>query len=192
MASICAYVWWSGCIGGKAGWASQGVHTACPCNVPAAGSLHAHALPYARCHHACACPDAREYAVASARSNCSRDRGLRAALEAGGAVIVLFVLSWRLAPAVSVVILVSALAAARYRAYTRAIEAKQSRALQQMAGVAHQAFDNMRTVRSFAGEALERERFQQQVGVVAGSSRLGWGGGSGVCNGCTAAGGSSS
>jgi ATP-binding cassette subfamily B (MDR/TAP) protein 8 len=32
-----------------------------------------------------------------------------------------------------------------------------------MAGVAFQAFQNMRTVRSFAGEALERERFQVQV-----------------------------
>jgi ATP-binding cassette subfamily B (MDR/TAP) protein 8 len=32
-----------------------------------------------------------------------------------------------------------------------------------MAGVAYQAFQNMRTVRSFAGEALERERFQSEV-----------------------------
>jgi ABC-type multidrug transport system fused ATPase/permease subunit len=29
-----------------------------------------------------------------------------------------------------------------------------------MTGVATQALENMRTVRSFAGEALERERFQ--------------------------------
>lgn len=32
-----------------------------------------------------------------------------------------------------------------------------------MGAVAYQAFENMRTVRSFAGEALERERFQAQV-----------------------------
>lgn len=84
-------------------------------------------------------------------SNCSRDRGLRAFLEAAGAVVVLFCLSWRLAPAVSVVIVVTAVAAAMYRRSTRPVEAAQSAALQRMAGVAYQAFQNMRTVRSFAG-----------------------------------------
>jgi ATP-binding cassette subfamily B (MDR/TAP) protein 8 len=84
-------------------------------------------------------------------SNCSRDRGLRAFLEAAGAVVVLFCLSWRLAPAVSIVIVVTAVAAAMYRRSTRPVEAAQSAALQRMAGVAYQAFQNMRTVRSFAG-----------------------------------------
>lgn len=84
-------------------------------------------------------------------SNCSRDRGLRAFLEAAGAVVVLFCLSWRLAPVVSVVIVVTAIAAAIYRRSTRPVEAAQSAALQRMAGVAYQAFQNMRTVRSFAG-----------------------------------------
>ncbi|WIA33509.1 hypothetical protein OEZ86_006634 [Tetradesmus obliquus] len=96
-------------------------------------------------------------------NNCSRDRGLRAFLEAAGAVVVLFCLSWRLAPAVSIVIVVTAVAAALYRRSTRPVEAAQSAALQRMAGVAYQAFQNMRTVRSFAGEALERERFQSEV-----------------------------
>lgn len=95
------------------------------------------------CPHACV--------LSSARSNCSRDRGLRAFLEAAGAVVVLFCLSWRLAPAVSVVIVVTAVAAAMYRRSTRPVEAAQSAALQRMAGVAYQAFQNMRTVRSFAG-----------------------------------------
>jgi ABC-type multidrug transport system fused ATPase/permease subunit len=66
-------------------------------------------------------------------------------------VIVLFCLSWRLAPAVSIVIVVTAVAAALYRRSTRPVEAAQSAALQRMAGVAYQAFQNMRTVRSFAG-----------------------------------------
>jgi ABC-type multidrug transport system fused ATPase/permease subunit len=66
-------------------------------------------------------------------------------------VIVLFCLSWRLAPAVSIVIVVTAVAAAMYRRSTRPVEAAQSAALQRMAGVAYQAFQNMRTVRSFAG-----------------------------------------
>ncbi|KAF5827722.1 P-loop containing nucleoside triphosphate hydrolase protein [Dunaliella salina] len=46
---------------------------------------------------------------------------------------------------------------------TRMIEQHQARALQRMTGVALQALENMRTVRSFAGEALERERFQSHV-----------------------------
>lgn len=98
-------------------------------------------------------------------NNCSRDRGLRAFLEAGGAVLVLFFLSWRLAPVCSLVIIVSAIAAALYKRATKPLEATQSAALQRMAGVAFQAFQNMRTVRSFAGEALERERFQAEVSL---------------------------
>jgi hypothetical protein len=104
-------------------------------------------------------------------SNCSRDRGLRAFLEAFGAVCVLFWLSWRLAPAVSIVILVTALAAAHYRKRTRPVEQAQGRALQRMGAVAHQAFENMRTVRSFAGEALERERFQAQAAASYSAGR---------------------
>jgi ATP-binding cassette subfamily B (MDR/TAP) protein 8 len=80
---------------------------------------------------------------------------LRAFLEAAGAVIVLFCLSWRLAPAVSIVIVVTAVAAAMYRRSTRPVEAAQSAALQRMAGVAYQAFQNMRTVRSFAGGFID-------------------------------------
>jgi ATP-binding cassette, subfamily B (MDR/TAP), member 10 len=96
-------------------------------------------------------------------NNCSRDRGLRAFAEALGAVAVLFVLSWRLAPVCTAVIVVAALAAAAYRARTRAVEQSLGVALRRMSGVALQAFDGIRTVRSFGGEALERERFQQQV-----------------------------
>lgn len=51
----------------------------------------------------------------------------------------------------SIVIVVTAVAAALYRRSTRPVEAAQSAALQRMAGVAYQAFQNMRTVRSFAG-----------------------------------------
>jgi ABC-type multidrug transport system fused ATPase/permease subunit len=96
-------------------------------------------------------------------NNCSRDRGLRAFAEALGAVAVLFVLSWRLAPVCTAVIVAAALAAAAYRARTRAVEQALGVALRRMSGVALQAFDGIRTVRSFGGEALERERFQQQV-----------------------------
>ncbi|GLC41551.1 hypothetical protein PLESTB_000702900 [Pleodorina starrii] len=98
-------------------------------------------------------------------NNVSRDRGLRAFLEAAGSVVVLFALSWRLAPVCSVVVVVAGLAAAVYRRHTRDIERRQGSALGRMVAVAQQALDNMRVVRSFAGEALERERFQSQVGA---------------------------
>jgi hypothetical protein len=55
-----------------------------------------------------------------------------------GAVLVLFVLSWRLAPAVSMVIVCTAVAAAVYRSYTKEIEQKQSVSLQRMSTVASQ------------------------------------------------------
>ena len=78
----------------------------------------------------------------------SRDRGPRAFLEAAGAVIVLFWLSWRLAPVCSIVVVVTALAAAAYKKHTKTIEQHQGQALQSMTGVALQALENMRTVRS--------------------------------------------
>lgn len=96
-------------------------------------------------------------------SNVSRDRGLRAVLEMVGSVVVLFALSWRLAPVCSIVIVATAVAATIYRRKTRDVEQRQGKALQRMTGVALQALENMRTVRSFAGEALERERFQVEV-----------------------------
>lgn len=97
-------------------------------------------------------------------NNTSRDRGLRALLEAVGSVLVLFALSWHLAPICSIVVVVTAVSAAAYRKFTRSVEQTQGEALQQMTGVALQALENMKTVRSFAGEALERERFRTQVG----------------------------
>jgi len=96
-------------------------------------------------------------------NNVSRDRGLRALLEAVGCIVVLFFLSWRLAPVCSIVIVFTAIAAAVYRRHTRDIEQKQGLSLQRMTSVALQAIENIRTVRSFAGEPLERERFQTHV-----------------------------
>ena len=85
------------------------------------------------------------------RRNVSRDRGLRAILEATGSVIVLFALSWRLAPVLATVIVCSGVAAALYRKATRGIEAKLAKSLRNMSRVAGQAFANIRTVRAFAG-----------------------------------------
>ncbi len=66
----------------------------------------------------------------------------------------------------SVVVLVVGMAAAIYRRHTRDIERRQGTALGRMVAVAQQALDNMRIVRSFAGEALERERFQVRGGTA--------------------------
>lgn len=68
-------------------------------------------------------------------------------MEAAGAVVVLFWLSWRLAPICSIVVVVTALAAAAYKKHTKKIEQQQGEALQSMSGVALQALENMRTVR---------------------------------------------
>lgn len=96
-------------------------------------------------------------------NNVSRDRGPRAVLEASGAVVVLFCLSWRLGPILAGVIVATAFTASLYKQQTRAVERSNSEALGRMSSVASQAFSGIRTVRSFAGEALERERFGQFV-----------------------------
>jgi ABC-type multidrug transport system fused ATPase/permease subunit len=86
--------------------------------------------------------------------NISRDRGLRAVLEATGSVAVLFYLSWRLAPVLGAVIVGTGVAAAMYRNATRGIEARMAYALRCLSRVAGQAFRNVNTVRAFAGACL--------------------------------------
>ena len=79
--------------------------------------------------------------------NVSRDRGLRAILEASGSVLVLFVLSWRLGPVLGLVIVSTAVTAALYRQQTKDVEKQNSQALSHMVGIADQAFAAIRTVR---------------------------------------------
>lgn len=79
--------------------------------------------------------------------NVSRDRGLRAILEASGSVLVLFVLSWRLGPVMGLVIVSTAVTAALYRQQTKDIEKRNAKSLSHMVGVADQAFAAIRTVR---------------------------------------------
>ena len=96
-------------------------------------------------------------------SNVTRDRGLRALLEAVGASMVLFYISWRLGPLMAGVIVATGFTVAQYRLHTKAADAARADALRRVTRVAHQAFKNARTVRSYNGEAFERERF---VGYV--------------------------
>ena len=80
-------------------------------------------------------------------NNVSRDRGLRALLEAVGAVVVLYCLSWRLGPILALVIIATGLTAAMYKRQTKTVEAQQLNSLAAMVDVADQAFSNIKTVR---------------------------------------------
>ena len=80
-------------------------------------------------------------------NNVSRDRGLRALLEATGAVAVLFCLSWRLGPILALVIVATGLTAALYKQQTKTVETGQLNSLAAMVDVADQAFSNIKTVR---------------------------------------------
>lgn len=104
--------------------------------------------------------------------NVTRDRGARAILEALGSVIVLFSLSWRLGPLLATVIITTAATAFLYRQQTKAVEAAHASAQVSMAQVADEVFSNIRLVRVFAGEAVEQQRWAQQV---AASFRSGMG-----------------
>jgi ATP-binding cassette subfamily B (MDR/TAP) protein 8 len=100
-------------------------------------------------------------------ANVSRDRGLRAAGEGLGAVGVLFWLSWRMGPVLAGVTVATAATAWLYKRQTRAVDAAAGRAAAAMAQVADETFANIRTVRIFAGEGLERERFGGYAAAAA-------------------------
>lgn len=91
-------------------------------------------------------------------SNCSRDRGLRAFCEALGSVLVLAWLSWKLGPILAGVIISTALIAWLYRRESRVYEKASGEAQKEIAACINQSLENVRTVRIYAGEPLERER----------------------------------
>lgn len=91
-------------------------------------------------------------------SNVSRDRGLRAFCEACGSVMVLAWLSWKLGPILASVIVTTAFIAWLYRKQSRSFEKASAHAQQEIAACINQTVANVRTVRIYAGEALERER----------------------------------
>ena len=93
-------------------------------------------------------------------SNVSRDRGLRALAEAVGSVLVLFWLSWRLGPLLAGVIIATAAIAWLYRRQSRSLEQASAQAQARMAACVDETVSQVRTVRIFAGESLERERFR--------------------------------
>lgn len=64
------------------------------------------------------------------------------------------------------VIVASVCTAFLYRRQTRGLEASSAAAQQRLAEVAASSFTNMRTVRIFAGEALEQQRFGRQVAAA--------------------------
>lgn len=105
--------------------------------------------------------------------NVSRDRGLRALFEALGSVLVLFFMSWRLGPVLGAVIIATASIAWIYRRESRKFEQASATAHSRMAMAIDETVSQVRTVRLFAGEAYERERFGLHV-VEAFSTGLGF------------------
>jgi len=121
-------------------------HQACICTLPLLHSTQHSARPSSW--------GCRRLVRLTPRQRCrsiSRDRGLRAVMEATGSVCVLFCLSWHLAPVLATVIVGTAIAATVYRKVAKGIEARLSAALRCLSRVAGQAFSNIRTVRAFAG-----------------------------------------
>jgi ATP-binding cassette, subfamily B (MDR/TAP), member 10 len=96
-------------------------------------------------------------------ANVSRDRGFRALAEALGSVLVLFWLSWRLGPIMAGVIIATAAIAWLYRRQSRVFEQASAQAQARMAACVDETVSQVRTVRIFAGEALERERYASVV-----------------------------
>eukprot|EP00210_Caulerpa_lentillifera_P005708 g5459.t1 len=96
-------------------------------------------------------------------TNVTRDRGIRAFMEVAGIAIVFCFLSWRLAPVVLLVTLSSAISGTLYKRSTRSIEEAQFEALSDLVSIADQAISNIRTVRSFGGEATESRRFEHSI-----------------------------
>jgi ATP-binding cassette subfamily B (MDR/TAP) protein 10 len=96
-------------------------------------------------------------------ANVSRDRGFRALAEALGSVLVLFWLSWRLGPIMAGVIIATAAIAWLYRRQSRVFEQASAQAQARMAACVDETVSQVRTVRIFAGEPLERERYASVV-----------------------------
>lgn len=96
-------------------------------------------------------------------ANVSRDRGFRAFAEASGSVLVLFWLSWRLGPIMAGVIIATAAIAWLYRRQSKVFEQASAHAQARMAACVDETVSQVRTVRIFAGEALERERYASVV-----------------------------
>lgn len=115
--------------------------------MPAAAALP----PWEHINSTCMAPMQTAPHARAVRRSVSRDRGLRAVLEAAGSICVLFYLCWKLAPVLATVIVGTGMAAAVYRKVARGIETKLSKALGSLSRVAGQAFSNIRTVRAFAG-----------------------------------------
>ena len=68
-------------------------------------------------------------------------------LQAVGAVLVLFALSWRLGPILAGVIVATAVTANVYKQQTKAVEAENAAATSEMNNIASQAFESITTVR---------------------------------------------
>ena len=91
--------------------------------------------------------------------NLSRDRGLRAVLEAAGGVVVLGMIAPQLAPVLLAFIFLTSVNAALYSRTTKGLFARREIFKLKMNAGATTAFSNIKTVRSFAAEGHEFRGF---------------------------------
>lgn len=68
-------------------------------------------------------------------------------MQVVGSVTVLFALSWRLGPILAGVIVATAVTANVYKQQTKAVEAENATATNEMNNIANQAFESITTVR---------------------------------------------
>ena len=97
--------------------------------------------------------------------NVSRDRGIRSFMETIGSCLVLCYLSHKLAPVLSAVVLSLSMFAALYGRWTKGEFASDALTQRKMNDVAGEAFENIRTVRTFNGENREQVRGPQLYGL---------------------------
>ena len=88
---------------------------------------------------------------------------LRNIAGAAGGLVFLFYTSWKLAILLLIILLPLALIAARFGGRVRKISYKVQNSLGNASAIADESLSNIRTVRSFAAEAVESDRFQKAL-----------------------------
>eukprot|EP01025_Chloroclados_australasicus_P043591 TRINITY_DN4675_c1_g1_i1.p1 TRINITY_DN4675_c1_g1~~TRINITY_DN4675_c1_g1_i1.p1 ORF type:complete len:694 (-),score=34.21 TRINITY_DN4675_c1_g1_i1:191-2272(-) len=91
--------------------------------------------------------------------NVSRDRGIRAVLDTIGGICLMISISWKLGPIIALVTVSLAVSTGIYKQISKSQESLHANSTTQMNEVASEVIANIKTVRSFGTEALERESF---------------------------------
>eukprot|EP00898_Chlorokybus_atmophyticus_P004920 jgi/Chlat1/5429/Chrsp35S05317 len=98
--------------------------------------------------------------------NLGKDRGFRALLEGVGVIFWLFALAPQLAPVLASLIITVAGAAAVYSKSVLGVFKQASVAASDLVQTAGESFSAVRTIRSYAGEVLEFQRYDKRVNAL--------------------------